>query len=62
MNNYVCEYINNDGVTREMCVKAHSKIQARSLVRTITHKFGYPVLLKNINVLYIDNSRKPVNV
>lgn len=62
MNNYVCEYINNDGVVREMCVKACSKIQARSMVRAITRKFGYPVLLKNINVLYIDNNRKPVNI
>lgn len=62
MNNYVCEYINNDGAIREMCVKACNKNQARSTVHTIVRNFGYPILLKNINVLYIDNNRKPVNV
>lgn len=62
MNNYVCEYINNDGVIREMCVKALNKNQARSFVRKITSTYGYKILYKNIKVLYIDNNRKPVNI
>lgn len=62
MNNYICEYINGDDVIRTMCVRACSKIQARSMVRAITRRFGYTVLLKNINVLYIDNSKTPINV
>lgn len=62
MNNYICNYIDHVGDICVMCVRACSKIQARSIVRAITRKNGYPVLLKNINVVYIDNSKTPINV
>ena len=61
MNNYVCEYVYENNEPREMCVRAYSKREAQSIVRSITRRFGYPVLLKNIKVLYINNERKAVN-
>lgn len=62
MNNNICEYINEDDMPRKICIRACSKVQAKSLVRAISRKYGYRVLLKNINVLYIDNNAKPVNI
>lgn len=60
MNKYVCEYVCENN-TRTICVKAYSKVQAKSIVRQIIRTNGYMVLLKDIKPLYIDNSRKAVN-
>ena len=60
MNKYVCEYVCENNL-RTMCVKAYSKVQAKTIVRRIVRQHGYKVLLKDINPMYIDNARKAVN-
>lgn len=60
MNNYICEYVCEEHL-RKICVRAYSKIQAKTIVRQLIRKHGYKVYLKDINPLYIDNSQKAVN-
>jgi len=66
MNTYICEYIEKDSnpiytAPRKIAVRAMSKVAAKSIVRALLRQHGYIVLLKDINVLYIDNIQKPVN-
>ena len=65
MNTYICEYIVKDSnpytAPRKIAVRAMSKAAAKSIVRALLRQYGYVVLLKNIHVMYIDNSQKPVN-
>ena len=67
MNTYICSYVVQDSrytytAPREIAVRATSKAAAKSIVRALLRQHGYGVLLKNINVLYIDNGKKPVNI
>ena len=66
MNTYICSYIVQDSrytytTPRQIAVRATSKVAAKSIVRSLLRQHGYGVLLKNINVLYIDNAKTPVN-
>lgn len=66
MNTYICLYIVQDSrytylAPQQIAVRATSKVAAKSIVRALLRQHGYGVLLKNINVLYIDNGQKPVN-
>lgn len=60
MNIYVCEF-KIDGYVMTQGIKAMTKAQAKTICRYILRQRGYKVILKDINVLYIDNSRKPMN-
>ncbi len=60
MNVYVCEFKIN-GYVMTQGIKATTKAQAKTICRYILRQRGYTHRLKDINVLYIDNSRKPIN-
>lgn len=60
MNVYVCEFIIN-GYVMTQGIKAMTKRQAKSICRNILRQRGYASTIKDINVLYIDNSRKSIN-
>lgn len=60
MNVYVCEF-RIDGYVMTQGIKAMTKVQAKSICRYILRQKGYKILLRDINVLYIDNNRIPMN-
>jgi hypothetical protein len=63
-NTYVCKYrVKDDYATsRIMYVRAATKRAAKSIVRSIVRQRGYTIYLKDVNPMYIDNTKKPVNI
>ena len=61
MDTYVCEVRINDDELAEVNVKAMSKLQVRTNCRDALRKLGYKITLKDIHVMYIDNSRPAIN-
>ena len=61
MDTYVCEVRINDFESMVVSVKAMTKLQARRNCRDVLRKLGYKITLKDIHVMYIDNSRPAIN-
>lgn len=61
MNVYVCEVRINPSESMALSIKAMTKVQARTICRYTLRQRGYKITLKDIHVMYIDNSRKAIN-
>jgi hypothetical protein len=61
MNVYVCEVRINATESMVVSIKAMTKVQAKTICRYTLRQRGYKVILKDINVMYIDNGRTPMN-
>ena len=61
MDTYVCEVRISDVDLAEVNVKATTKLQAKINCRDSLRKLGYKITLKDIHVMYIDNSRPAIN-
>lgn len=61
MDVYVCEVRINDTESMVVSIKAMTKMQAKTICRYTLRMRGYNIILKDINVMYIDNNRPPMN-
>ena len=61
MNVYVCEVRINAVESMVVGIKAMTKVQAKSICRDTLRRRGYNIVLKDINVMYIDNNRPSIN-
>ena len=61
MNVYVCEVRINACESMVVSIKAMTKMQAKTFCRYTLRMHGYNIILKDINVMYIDNNRTPMN-
>ena len=61
MNIYVCEVRINAVESMVVSIKAMTKVQAKTICRYVLRQRGYKIILKDINVMYIDNNRPSMN-
>jgi len=61
MNVYVCKVRINATESIVVSIKAMTKTQAKTICRYTLRQRGYNIILKDINVMYIDNNRPSMN-
>lgn len=61
MNVYACEVRINACESMVVSIKAMTKMQAKTICRCTLRQRGYNIILKDINVMYIDNNKTPLN-